>query len=329
MSVSKDKRTGNWQYEFMYKGVRYHRNFKNASKAEVEGFEAIAKANLIQRGYDIAKNINYSLSEIVTDYKLYIDNNYSRPAEAKFVVDKFYNLIGNKPAEDITVQDLEKYRGSRKGKIKNSSINREMDNIKRLFSLAKENKKIKINPCEDLKKLKIENPRKRYLTKEEEEKLLQVANPTLKAVIIVALHTGMRLSEITHLKWGDIFFKENYLIALNTKNGKSRELIITKQMRQELESLPRLSEYVFTNPVTKRPYKDFKSSFKRAVQKAGIPYITFHELRHSTASRLNELGVDLATIQEYLDHADARTTQRYIHKPKKNIIAAINKLEEY
>lgn len=329
MSVSKDKRTGNWQYEFMYKGVRYHRNFKNSSKSEVEGFEAIAKANLIQRGYDIAKNINYSLSEIVIDYKLYIDNNYSRPAEAKFIVDKFYNLIGNKPAEDITVQDLEKYRGSRKGKIKNSSINREMDNIKRLFSLAKENKKIKINPCDDLKKLKIENPRKRYLTKEEEEKLLQVANPTLKAVIIVALHTGMRLSEITHLKWEDVFFKENYLIALNTKNGKSRELIITKQMKQELESLPRLSEYVFTNPVTKKPYKDFKTTFKRAVEKAGIPYITFHELRHSTASRLNELGVDLATIQEYLDHADARTTQRYIHKPKKNIISAISKLEKY
>lgn len=330
MSVSKDRRTGNWQYEFMFKGVRYHRNFKNSTKAEVQNYEAIAKANLIQKGYDIAKdNKKYMLSELVKDYKLYIDNNYSRPDEAKFVVDKFYNLIGNKPAEDITVSDFEKYRATRKGKVKNSTINREMDNIKRIFSLAKQNKKIRYNPCEDLKKLKVDNPRKRYLTKEEEEKLLQVANPTLKAVIIVALHTGMRLSEITHLKWEDVFLNKNYLIALNTKNGKSRELIITKQMKKELKAMPRLSEYVFTNPVTKQPYKDFKSTFRRAVKAAGIPYITFHELRHSTASRLNELGVDLATIQEYLDHSDARTTQRYIHKPKKNIVAAISKLEEY
>jgi len=123
--------------------------------------------------------------------------------------------------------------------------------------------------------------------------------------------------------------KEKYLIALNTKNGKSRELVITKQMNKIFKELPRIGEYVFMNPLTKQPYKDFKSTFKRAVKNAGIPHITFHELRHSTASRLNEIGVDLATIQEYLDHVDARTTQRYIHKPRKNITDAINRLSQY
>ena len=162
-----------------------------------------------------------------------------------------------------------------------------------------------------------------------EKKLLKAANPIMKAIIIVAIHTGMRASEIKNLKWSDVFMKEGYLIALNTKNGKSRELLITPQMKRELKKIPKLSEYVFTNPVNMKKYKDFKSTFTRTVEAAKIPKITFHELRHTTASRLNELGVDLASIQEYLDHADARTTQQYIHKPKKNILDAVKRLSEY
>lgn len=167
------------------------------------------------------------------------------------------------------------------------------------------------------------------MTKDEENKLLSAANSIMKAIIIIALHTGMRCSEIKNLKWTDVFLKEKYLIALNTKNGKPRKLLITPQMEDEIKKLPKIGEFVFMNPITKEPYKEFKTTFQRTVQRAGIPHITFHELRHTTASRLNEIGVDLSTIQEYLDHADARTTQRYIHKPKKNILDAVQRLAEY
>lgn len=329
MSVSKNKQ-GYWQYNFMYKGVRYHRNFKDASYDEVLGYEAVAKSELRKSGYDIAKDRhNYMLSEIIADFKEYAHNNYTRPEEAVFVVDKFYKLIGNKPAEQVIVNDFERYRAMRKKEVKASSINREMNSIRRVFSLAKSNRKIRYNPCEDLKPLKTENPRKRFLTKEEELKLLDVSPPVMRAIIITALHTGMRESEIKNLKWTDVFLKEKYLVALNTKNGKARKLLITPQMKAELLKLPKIGEYVFMNPLTQKPYVDFISTYVRAVKRSGIPHISFHELRHTTASRLNELGVDLSTIQEYLDHADARTTQKYIHKPKKNILDAVERLAEY
>ena len=101
----------------------------------------------------------------------------------------------------------------------------------------------------------------------------------MKTIIITALHTGMRSSEIKNLKWSDVFMNENYLIALNTKNGRSRKLIITPQMKELITQLPILGEYVFMNPVTKQPYKEFKVTFRRTVKRAGIPHITFHELR--------------------------------------------------
>lgn len=332
MSVSKDKKTGYYQYEFMYKGVRYHRRFKNASYDEVVGYEAIARAELRKSGYDISENKVYVLSEIIEDFKTYSKNNYvdsENIKSAERIADNFYKLIGNKPAEQVTINDLEKYRAQRKDEVKASSINREMNYIKRIFSLARSNKKIRFNPCDDLKPLRIQNPTKRFLTKEEEKKLLKVANPIMKAIIIVAIHTGMREGEIRNLKWADVFMKQKFLIALNTKNGKPRKLLITPQMEKELKKLPRLGEYVFMNPVTKKPYVDFISTFLRTVKNAKIPHITFHELRHTTASRLNELGVDLITIQEYLDHADARTTQQYIHNPKKNILDAVKRLSQY
>ena len=330
MSVSKDKKTGYWQYEFMYKGVRYHRRFKDAKHDEVVGFETVAKSELRKSGYDITQDRHdYMLSEIVEDFKQYADNNYTRPKEAKLIIDNFYKLAGNKPAEKVTLVDFEKYRTNRLKQITASSVNREMDNIKRCFSLAKSNRKIRYNPCDELKKLRIKNPTKRFLTKGEEEKLLSVANPMMQAIIITAIHTGMRSSEIKNLKWSDVFINEGYLYALNTKNGRARKLIITPQMKEHLLNIPHIGEYVFMNPITKEQYKEFKATFRRTVERAKIPHITFHELRHTTASRLNELGVDLSTIQEYLDHADARTTQQYIHKPKKNILDAVKRLADY
>lgn len=333
MTVTRDKKNGYYQYEFMYRGVRYHRRFKDATRDEVIGYETIAKAELRKSGYDIAaENYHvYTLSEIMEDYKQYADDVYASPKEAKVVVDNFYKIVGNKPLKQIIVSDIEKYRTQRKkAGVKNSSINREMNNIKKMFSLAKSNHKIKESPCSGLRPLRIVNPTKRFLEKEEEKKLLDIANPLMKAFIIISIQSGMRMGEILNLKWSDVYMKQGYMIALNTKNGKPRKLLITPDIKEQLELFYNsINEYVFTNPLTHDKYKNVDSSFIRLVKKSGIKHITFHELRHTTASRMNEMGIDLATIQEYLDHKDPRTTRRYIHKPRKNILDAVQKLSQY
>ncbi|MBQ8458842.1 site-specific integrase, partial [bacterium] len=244
-------------------------------------------------------------------------------------IEKFAKLIGNKDIEQILPNDIEKYISSRINRVKNRTINRELDVIKRIFSLAVQNKKLKVSPCSTIKDLRIENPPERFLTKAEEEKLLSVCNPTMQAIIITALHTGMRQNEILSLKWEDVFFAEKYLIARNTKNNKVRKLPLTDKLAEVLHNLPRFSEYVFTSPVTLSRYKEVKSTFARAVKRAGIPHISFHKLRHSTASRLNESGVDIVTIQKILDHSDIRTTMLYTHNASKSIEDAFRKLNDY
>lgn len=313
----------------MYQGKRYCKTFKGLDKDVVAKLETVHKAELIKSGYNIVERKPVFLRDLIDDYKKYSLAHHSKPNERDYVLDDFYRLTGNKVVEQITSYDVEKYISFRIGKVKNSTINRDLDTIYRIFSLGMDNEKISINPCRKIKKLRVENPPERYLTKEEEVKLLAVCNPTMRAIVITALHTGMRQNEILSLKWEDVFFKEGYLIARNTKNNKPRKLPITNTLNNELQKIPRMSEYVFTSPVTLSRYNEVKCTFRRAVKRAGIPLICFHQLRHSTASRLNEKGVDIVTIQKILDHAELRTTQRYTHNSSASISNAFELLNDY
>jgi integrase len=313
----------------MYQGRRYHKSFNGLTKGEVENLEIIHKSELIKNGYDITLKKTVFLKELIGDLKEYYKGHATRPDEFDYVLNNFYMLVGNKNVEDIIPADIEKYINSRLSKVKNSSINREVDVIRRLFSLAIENKKLKESPCVAIKKLRIDNPPERYLTKEEENKLLAACNPIMKAIILTALHTGGRQNEILSLKWSDVFFDENYLVLLNTKNNRPRRLPLTKTLKKALKNLPKLSEYVFTSPVTNSRYTEVKTTFGRAVKRAGIPHITFHKIRHTTASRLDEEGVDVVTIQKILDHAELRTTQGYIHTTDKSMANAFKMLNNY
>lgn len=313
----------------MYLGKRYCKTFKGLSKDEVSKLETVHKAELVKSGYNITEYKPVYLKELIDDYKKYSLAHHSKPNERDYVLEDFYRLTGNKASGQITSYDVEKYITFRLGKVKNSTINRDLDTIYRVFSLGIDNEKISTNPCKKVKKLRVEHPPERYLTKDEEIKLLAVCNPTMRVIVITALHTGMRQNEILSLKWEDIFFNEGYLIARNTKNNKPRKLPLTDILQKELKELPKLSEYVFTSPVTLSRYNEVKCTFRRTVKRAGIPHICFHQLRHSTASRLNEMGVDIVTIQKILDHAELRTTQRYTHNSSVSIANAFKLLNDY
>ena len=69
-----------------------------------------------------------------------------------------------------------------------------------------------------------------------------------------------------------------------------------------------------------------QSAWRRARVKAGMPHVNFHDLRHSCASIMLGLGVDLYTISKILGHANIQTTQRYAHLQVDAQREALNKL---
>ena len=320
---------GYYGYNFMYKKERHCHTFKGLSKDQVATKEMEHKLALKKNIPFAVAPIVHTWEEAVDDFKQYAEGHYTRPDDCMYVIDAFSKIVKGMNLNDIKLKHIEEYIASRKGIVKASSINRELNTIRKVFSLALDNDYLDKNPCKKLENLRIENPPERYLTKEEEAQILKVCNPILQSIIKTAILSGLRKHELLSLKWVDINLREKYLIARETKNNTTREVPMCEELIEVLKSIPRIGEYVFTNPSTMDKYHDVRSSFDRAVKRAGIPHITFHKLRHTTASRLNELGVDIATIQEILGHANVNTTRNYTHCSRASKVNAMQLLGKY
>lgn len=183
--------------------------------------------------------------------------------------------------------------------------------------------------------VKVQNARLRYLTPEEIERLLAACPEHLRRVVTVALHTGMRKSEILTLQWQQIQLEQRGVLLLDTKNGEQRGVPLTETVARLFQTIQEdharfglASPWVFPNPVTGKPYRaDWKTAWYTALRKAGIGDFRFHDLRHTCGSYLAMRGVDIRTIQEILGHKTLTMTQRYTHLTQQHKLAAIGQLE--
>lgn len=163
--------------------------------------------------------------------------------------------------------------------------------------------------------------------------MLAHCDTQLKPLVVTALHTGFRKSELLSLTWEDVDFESRDIIvrAAYAKNGESRSVPMNDVLTATLEEVRINSTAkgpVFHNRHGS-PYRSFRTAFERAVRKAAIPDFTFHDLRHTFASRLVMRGVDLPTVKELMGHKDISMTLRYTHLSSDHKRSAVEKLEEF
>lgn len=265
--------------------------------------------------------------------KIYL--NYSEVNKVSYRHDIMYSnywkaYFKNDFIDKIKPIKIEEYKRYRRKTVCPATINRELNSLSKMFSVAKENGYLLINPCHSVKKLRVENKKIRFLTREEEKLMFDnLPDDWFKLAINFALLTGMRKSEILNLKWECIDFKENYINVLKTKNAKARQIPLATKLKDELMRLKRLSEYIFTNPEKLTPYTDLKDRFKFICEKTNITGIVFHDLRHTAATRMVECGIDLVVVKEILGHSDINMTMRYAHPVPEVKLKAIQMLNNY
>lgn len=348
MTVKQDPRNGRWTFAFMINGKRYHRSVPEATtKKEAEKAEAVFKGELLQGRYKLVDGKKYlKLSKLVETYKEYSKQNKSTYKLDGYAADTFVEVVGDKTIDEITPAVIEKWKKYRsncnakttvKGgfkeldrKISKSTINREMRSLSKMFSIAVDNDWLEYNPFFKVSKFREENNQMRVLTPEEEKTLLKAAEGTfIKPMLICALHTAMRSSEIKQLKWKCIKFEEGYIDVLKTKSGRPRQIPLSSVLREEFNKLSRLSEYVFTNPKTLLPYVNIRDRFTDLCETNGINHIRFHDLRHTAATRMVASGADIIVVQDILGHANISVTQRYSHPVPERKKQAIESLNNY
>lgn len=334
MSVYKHK-NGRWYYKFYIRGKQFHKSIPEATDKEgAKMVEARIKGELLHGNYEILLDKKTtSFVKLCEEFEEYSKVNRLKSYEAvdKYYIEIFKNYFKNKAVEDISTPDIEKFRNKDIGDIGSSTINRKMSCLSSMFSLAFRNDYIKENPCNGIKKLKEEKRADRFLSKEEETKLLEKCTKEylyMKPIIICALYTGMRKSEILNLKWNNINFKDNFIHLLITKTIH-RKIPIAKTLLKELEVIPQISDFVFANPETKSKYYDIKRPYKKILENSGIKPIRFHDLRHTAATRMVASGIDLIVVGEILGHSQIKTTARYSHPVPERKLQAIKALDNF
>jgi integrase len=160
-----------------------------------------------------------------------------------------------------------------------------------------------------------------------------VLGPVIRVVVLTAAMTGLRQSELLGLRWRDVDWTAQRMRVRNawvrgehSGEGKSdlstrRSVPMADRLARELDRWSQRTLYgadddlVFAHPQSGRPLDRTKLTrrFKAACVAAGVRPIRFHDLRHTFATRLAASGQPMRTIQEFLGHADSKTTQIYAH----------------
>ncbi|MBX8935325.1 site-specific integrase [Enterococcus gilvus] len=202
------------------------------------------------------------------------------------------------------------------------------------LNYAKKEKKINENPFLKLKLPKEKNKPIRALTRKEQTKLEKVALKEKKhrgLPTYLALNTGLRIGEISALKWSDIDFDQNLIhvtqtcqrIALSRKGQKTQLMIgptktessvrsipMAKVLRRELLKHRGQSKGIFVFSTKNHPMEPrlLTYHFHRIRKKCGLEEIHFHQLRHSFATRCLEVQSDILSVSAMLGHASSKLT---------------------
>jgi len=234
-----------WQVDLMIDGIRYRQSIP----------EATNKKQALQAEMKIRQEIfegKYNKRRDLVRFADFIDQTYlpwSKANKKSWQSDVWRTRMlkqyfGKKFLSEITPAEVEQFKTARKNGItqrgqqrSKASVQRELELLSGIFTMAVHHDLVEANPLSKVRKFKMDNQRVRYLTAEEEARLMQALEyrkDHLRSIIILALNTGMRRGEILSLEWRQVDFLQNNLIVTKTKTDRLRYLPMNTLVREEL-----------------------------------------------------------------------------------------------
>lgn len=253
----------------------------------------------------------------------------------------FGRAWGAERLDAITPALVEAWKSTRLGAgLKPASVNRELAFLKRCFNFTLLNLEASpatrhlaaklTNPVKHVRFPKANNKRDRYLSRAEEAELVPHLPRPLYLALLVAVETGIRQANLFGMARAWIDWERRTVTLPETKDGYKQVVFLSRlayrALREQCDShkLP----WVWPGQKQKGPVNVgwvYNKLWLPAVKAAGIPPITWHDLKHTTAQRLlEEGGQDLFTVQKVLNLKDPTTTQRYSTLSEKHLRRAVD-----
>lgn len=290
---------------------------------------------------EICQKIFYKPAEIVEGRKIAGVRSYRSIELFIRTLNKFF---GKRLIREITTESLFDYRKWRmsqesertKNTIKIATVNRELSAVRKMMRYAFGkgwilrdifyNSKV-IASSAEIERTRILSPSeekrlidscqgertitytRRWKGKEQKvEAIVSVDNPHLKAMLMLAVDSGLRLGEILKLRWFDFDFDNNLIrvVGTHTKTKRARVAPLSERVKEEVSRLKEITpgEKPF-------PYTDIKRSFATAKKLAEIHDLHFHDLRRTAVTRWIIQGSPIELAGKTAGHSEYRTTMKH------------------
>ncbi|MBX9901807.1 MAG: site-specific integrase [Burkholderiaceae bacterium] len=325
--------------EYSYQATIRRRGFPSKTRTFDTKPDAVKWARMIEREMDRgAWNDNHlaesmSLADVLVRYsKEVTPAKKSADIEMIKISALLRDPICSLKMSALSAPDIAAWRDRRLKNVKGSSANREMAIITHAIEIGRKEWGLRIdNPCKLVRRAPASAPRTRRIVGDEESYLMEALNfvksPYVKPMVILAIETAMRRSELLSLQWQNVNLEKRTALLHDTKNGSARVVPLSSRAIALLEKLPQETEgRVF--PLTMDAFKKAfvrsstraKNLYKADCQKNGAAIdskfmvgLRFHDMRHEGASRLFELGLNVMEVASITGHKTLQMLQRYTH----------------
>jgi integrase/recombinase XerD len=284
--------------------------------------------------YQLGKENLQALEQFIQQLKL---KAYS-PSTIRTYRNEFLQLLQLlklKPVNNLTVADIKRYMvyAMEKEHISENTAHSRLNALKFYFEQVLGRERF----FWEIPKPKRKQLLPKLLNEDEIRRLFNaLENKKHKAMLFTAYSAGLRVSEITDLKITAIDSRRMQILIANSKGKKDRYVNLSPVLLDILRSYisiykPRPVCYLFESEATGKAYpaRTVQQIFTNAKNKAGIKKeVGIHSLRHSFATHLLDKGTDIKYIKDLLGHFSIKTTERYLHVSKQQLVNIISPFDD-
>ena len=340
-------------------GTRYHVQVRlRGHPAETASFERLTDArkwgqqteSAIREGryFKTSESKKHTLADAIDRYKRDV-----LPESPKSRLDKTRHLdwwrseIGNYSLADVSpaliVECRDRLRagttpqGSQRS---GSTVNRYLGSLSHVLSIAeREWEWVASNPVKKVARLKEPKGRVRFLSDSERERLLDACRAStskhLYPVVVLALSSGMRKSEIMRLTWKDVDLERKLITLHDTKNDDRRSVPLVGHAFDIVLELSKIRQINTSLLFPGRPKAKGKieplairTAWEAALSEAQIEDFRFHDLRHTAASYLAMQGASPSELAAVLGHKTLQMVHRYAHLSPQHTASLVEKMNQ-
>jgi len=321
-----------WREGGRHKSAKVHGSDELAKKVERKKL-SLRDEN---RHLDVRKEVNYSMSDLIDRYWLHYGSKKASADREKSIVEGIRAELGRMFVREVDGVDVQRWYEnltSKRGLAENTAVrhfNVMHHLMKKASTIWSKETGLERNPADMVEVRRPDDSRERFLSKEELERLkvaldermfrkgtkdLNQTNLRMRLIVLIAVSTGMRSSEVHRLRWSDVLYREELIaVRAKLKKGKERYVPMTSELAEEIRRCPAVIGEDRIFPPTrgeKSGRQRLEGSFEDVLTRAQIRNFWFHDLRHTFASWYMMNGGDLYELAKLLGHSNIKMTERY------------------